>query len=214
VEEATSGVEVYLNSTKVFKNALGGIMTEYSFNVLEAYNLSNDELDDQKLKLIMPGGTLEGKTSMIDGAPKFNLKEKTFLLLKKIESTIYLSNFTLGKFRVEEEKGKVFYVSDVFPTDPNVGKIEKNKMLELMKSKWKTSFNKKPETIVINDGEKTKRKSFAAIFKMAERRQPAQIVEEIHEVPFFFWSAITIVSFCFGFIFLKLSKSGNQNKRE
>jgi hypothetical protein len=214
VEEATFGVEVYLSSTKVFRNALGAIVTEYSFDVLEAYNLKSEDLENQKLKLTMPGGTVNGLTSIVDGAPQFNLKEKTFLLLKKIESTLYLSNFTLGKFKVEEDKGKIFYISDVFPTDPHIGRIEKNKMIELMKSKWKTSFQQKAKTVKSIENESSKARPISAIFKMVQKRQPAQIAEDGHVVPLFFWGAILIVVSCFGFIFFKLSKSEHQHKRE
>ena len=79
VEEATSAVEVKLENTKVFKNASGLIMTEYSFDVLESYNLSDDDLDNQKLKISMPGGTFDGVTSMVDGAPQFSKDERSFL---------------------------------------------------------------------------------------------------------------------------------------
>lgn len=211
VEEATSAVEVHLVSTKVFKNTIGNIMTEYSFDVLEAYNLSDGDLENEKLKLTMPGGTFEGITSMIDGAPQFNADEKSFLLLKKIESKIYLSNFTLGKFKIQEHEGKTFYVSDVFPEDPNVGKISKEKMVELMKTKWKTSFIDSAEKI-LNPNDEIAPKAVSALFG-GEKRQPAQ--EELnHEIPVFFWSSLLILGFFFALIFFKLGKSEHQHKKE
>lgn len=216
VEEATSAVEVQLASTKVFKNALGAIMTEYSFNVLEAYNVYENDLENQKLKLTMPGGTFEGITSMIDGAPQFNAEEKSFLLLKKIESKIYLSNFTLGKFKIQEQNGKTYYVSEVFPSDPNIGKIAKEQMVELMKTKWKISFSDTPETMMA-PGSESRSKPLTALFKSAEKRQPAQEAEEgreAREVPIFFWTAIFTLGFFFAFIFIKLGKSEHQHKSE
>lgn len=213
VEEASSAVEVSLASRKVFKNAIGTIMTEYSFDVHEAFNLGEGDLDHEKLKLTMPGGTFEGITSMIDGAPQFSKDEKSFLLLKKIESKIYLSNFTLGKFKIEEQDGKTFYVSEVFPTDPLVGKITKDKMVELMKTKWKTSFSGLPESRFEPAGEISP-KNITALFKSGgDRRQPAQ--EEMkNEVPLFFWGSIGVLFFFFSLIFFKLGKSEHQHKRD
>lgn len=213
VEEATSGVEVQLNSSRVFKNALGTIMTEYSFDVLEAYNLSDEDLENQKLKLTMPGGSFEGITSVIDGAPQFNQEERSFLLLKKIESKIYLSNFSLGKFKIEEQDGKVFYVSEVFPTDPKIGRIAKNKMIELMKTKWKTSLSE-PSIIIEPEVDANYAKPLTAFFKNNDKRQPAQEAAVAAEIPAFFWSAMLIFAFFFTFIFFKLGKSEHQHKRE
>jgi hypothetical protein len=137
VEEATFAVEAKLSNSRVFKDESGKTMTEFSFDILAAYNFSNDESGEKQLKLTMPGGTYDGVTSAIDGAPQFNKNEKIFLLLKKVDSKIYLSNFTLGKYRVQEVEDKTYYVSEVFPTNPKIGRIQKEKMIELMNEKWK-----------------------------------------------------------------------------
>lgn len=209
VEEASSGVEVRLGSSRVFKNAQGIIMTEYSFDIIEAYNLSNDDLENQKLKLTMPGGSFEGITSVIDGAPEFRVEEKSFLLLKKINSKIYLSNFTLGKFKIQEHEGKTYYVSEVFPMDANIGRIQKEKMIELMRNKWKTSFTDKPGELLKIASGTPKLEPLSVFLKNDERRQPAQEVEVSRKVPFFFWSSLLILLFFFTFIFFKLSKREN-----
>lgn len=210
VEEATSAVEVVLENSKVFKNASGLIMTEYSFDVLESYNLSDDELDNQKLKLSMPGGTYDGITSMVDGAPRFTKNEKSFLLLKKIDSKIYLSNFTLGKFKIEDHGGKTFYVSDVFPMDPNIGRIAKEKMVELMKTKWRITLmipkiTPKPSMDALKPvlGIRPIIKSISDL-----ERSPAQEDSMRNdEVPIFFWAATAFFILLFTFIFFKLGKS-------
>lgn len=213
VEEATSGAEVHLSSTRVFKNAVGLIMTEYSFDVLEAYNLLDADLENAKLKLTMPGGTFDGITSMIDGAPQFKQDEKSFLLLKKIDSKIYLSNFTLGKFKIQELEGKTFYVSEVFPYDINIGRIPKDKMIDLMKTKWKTSFTDQSDKVVNSADQNVRPKVISAFFKSTSyKREPSQELELNKEVPLFFWSSIFILFFFAIFIFLKLSKGGVQNK--
>ncbi len=214
VEEATSGTEARLSSSRVFKNADGAIMTEYSFDVLEAYNLSNDDLENKQLKLVMPGGTYDGVTSMIDGAPQFKVGEKAFLLLKKIESKIYLSNFTLGKFKIQNYQGKTYYVSEVFPMDPNIGRISKEKMLDLMKTKWKVSFEEKKDSEEISKAVIVRIPPGPNKEDKLEKRGPAQEEASKEDVPLFFWSALFVVAFFFAFIFFKLSQSEHQHKRE
>jgi|GEM_PF-771497 len=211
IEEATSAAEVKLTSSHVFKNSAGAIMTEYVFEVLESYNLSSDDLDKQNLKLAMPGGTYEGMTSMIDGAPVFKEGEKTFLLLKKIESKIYLSNFTLGKYKIQNVEGKDYYVSEVFPFDQNIGRISKEKMVELMKEKWKLSaaplkVEGRPVFVRVPPSPE---KHF-----VFEKREPAQESVATEEIPVFFWSALVLVTFVFGLIFIKIGQNGQLSKRE
>ena len=139
VEQADSAVEVVLKDKKTFMTKTGIIQTEYTFTILENYNLSYSVLDGEDLKITMIGGTFEGVTSYIDGAPEFKLQEKSFLLLKKIESKLYLSNFSLGKFNIQLKDGEVFYSSSVFPNDEALGKIKKEYMIELIRKKFKST---------------------------------------------------------------------------
>lgn len=211
VEEATAAAEVRLASSRVFKNSTGTIMTEYRFDVVEAYNLSPDDLENNQLMLAMPGGTYEGITSMVDGAPVFKSGERSFLLLKKVESKIYLSNFTLGKYKIQKYEGKEYYVSEVFPMDQNIGRISKEKMVELMKTKWRTSFAPEKRNVqpVVAKVPPAPDKEFKF-----EKREPAQEAIANEEVPVFFWSALALVSFLFAFIFFKLGQSEHLHKRE
>lgn len=209
VEEANSGVEAKLSSSKVFKNNSGTIMTEYRFDVLESHNFSSDDLDNKQLVLTMPGGTYDGVTSMIDGAPQFKVGEKAFLLLKKIESKIYLSNFTLGKFKIQNVDGQTYYVSEVFPMDPHIGRISKNKMIDLMKEKWKVTENSSPVAIpemkaALN--RTTPSDTFDKSRPRFEQRAPAQENAGTEETPMFFWGALFSVVFFFSIIFLKLAQ--------
>ncbi len=58
-----------------------------------------------------------------------------FLLLKKIESKIYLSNFTLGEYKIITVGEKKYYRSAVFPYHPQIGLISKEKMKNLLAQK-------------------------------------------------------------------------------
>lgn len=169
VEESNMAAEVELKSKKSFMNNMGLIFTEYTFSLNESYNLPTSDLDGEFLKVTMTGGTVDGVTSFIDGAPEFSIGEKSFLLLKKIESKIYLSNFTMGKYKIEVKDGQVFYVSSVFPEDAELGRVKKEKMIELVKLKFKlTDINSyKPKTLketILQDKNQ-------AVF---EKRMPAQ----------------------------------------
>ena len=139
VEESHAAAEVELKEKKSFMNKSGVIMTDYIFNLGEAYNLSDADFEGKSLKITMMGGTVNGVTSFIDGAPEFTVGEKSFLLLKKIESKIYISNFTMGKYKIEEKEGKTYYVSSVFPMDAEMGRVAKERMIDLVKTKFKTT---------------------------------------------------------------------------
>jgi hypothetical protein len=138
VEESTAAAEVKLVSKRTYMNKIGLIFTEHMFQVVEGYNLEGDAINDV-LKLELTGGTINGVTSFVDGAPEFSIGEKSFLLLKKIENKLYISNFTLGKYKVVEEGDRTFYVSSVYPTDPELGKVSKERMIELIKKNYKIS---------------------------------------------------------------------------
>lgn len=137
IEESSGAAEVELKEKKSFMNKMGMILTEYTFNVGESYNVDSGDLDGDVLKITMTGGTVNGVTSFIDGAPEFSVGEKSFLLLKRIESKIYISNFTLGKYKILDEGGQIFYVSSVFPNDNDIGKVKKERMIDMIKMKYK-----------------------------------------------------------------------------
>lgn len=138
VDESSAAAEVKLISKRTYMNKMGLIFTEHNFQILEGYNLEGDTENDI-LKIELTGGTINGVTSYIDGAPEFSVGEKSFLLLKKLENKMYISNFTLGKYRVVQDGDKTVYVSSVFPNDPEMGNVAKEKMIELIKEKFKIS---------------------------------------------------------------------------
>lgn len=173
VDESSGAAEVELKEKRSFMNKMGMILTEYTFNVGESYNIDNGDLDGEFLKITMMGGTVNGVTSFIDGAPDFELGEKSFLLLKKIESQMYISNFTLGKYKILEEEGNVFYVSTVFPNDTEIGKVKKNKMIDMIKLKFKTVRVPEEDSRLVPNRD-LKAKGFFKKPAEFEKRAPAQ----------------------------------------
>lgn len=176
INQADSAAEVELKSKKTFMNKMGIIQTEYSFNVLENYNLNESDLELGLLKITMVGGSYEGVTSYIEGAPEFQVGERSFLLLKKIESKIYLSNFTLGKFKIQANSGETYYSSVVFPEDTELGKIKKEEMIELVKQKF--SITLKTNKAEKNNKTYTHTKNVPLEIMPTDYRKPAQEISE------------------------------------
>lgn len=177
IEESSSGAEVELKSKKIFKNKAGMIMTDFSFKVTEGFNIDESDLNGEVLTLTMSGGSLDGVTSYIDGAPEFAIGEKSFLLLKKIGSKNYLSNFTMGKYKIEESDGQTFYVSTVFPYDSDLGRVKKDRMVDLMRMKFKVVRAPEPDSLS-PVGLKILDKKIVTGGSVYEARKPAQVNED------------------------------------
>ncbi len=172
IEESSCGAEVELKSIKTYKNKYDTIMTDFSFNVLEGFNLSDGDMDDNIITVSMAGGTIDGITSFIDSAPEFDVGEKSFLLLKKIESRFYLSNFTMGKYKIEVVEDQVYYISTVFPYDKDLGRVKKERMIDLMKMKFKMTSTPKPHSFKLSQ---TVNEQSASMTRLKfDERKPAQ----------------------------------------
>lgn len=207
IEESSSGAEVELKSKKTFMNKVGMIMTDFSFRVTEGYNLNEGDMNGELLTITMTGGTLNGVTSYIDGAPEFAVGEKSFLLLKKIESKLYLSNFTMGKYKIEESEGQTYYVSSVFPNDSDLGKVKKDRMVDLMKMKFKVTRAPEPDSYK-PAGLKILDESLVAKGSVYEERKPAQASEEPEpqDVCVAMWAFLALFSVSGVTIWWKLKK--------
>lgn len=174
IDESSSAAEVELKNKRSFMNPMGLILTEYTFSVLESYNLENGDLDGEYLKITMTGGTVDGVTSFIDGAPEFVIGEKSFLLLKKIDSKMYLSNFSMGKYKIIEHEGQTYYVSSVFPHDRQIGRVKKERMIELLRLKHKTTRAPEPDWRNLPAKQKTGSNKLFQKENEVEKRAPAQ----------------------------------------
>lgn len=208
IDESSSGAEVELKSKKTFMNKVGMIMTDFSFRVIEGYNISESDMNDELITITMSGGSLNGVTSYIDGAPEFAVGEKSFLLLKKIESKLYLSNFTMGKYKIEESEGQTYYVSSVFPYDTDLGKVKKERMIDLMKLKFKVTRAPEPDSLSPS-GLKIQDMKQAHSGDRYEERKPAQVSDEENknqDVCVAMWSFFALFSVSGVTIWWKLKK--------
>ncbi len=214
VEEANSAAEVKLETSRAFRDERGMIMTEYRFSVVDSFSLPVEDLDGGQLVITMMGGSFEGMTSMIDGAPKFQVGKRNFLLLKKIQSKFYLSNFTLGQYDIVTSDGEDMLVSEVFPLDPKVGRIAKDKMIELIKEKWKVSALPVPKESSMQINVAAKKANPSPGAAKIEARSPAQAEGVSESTPMFFWWALAFVTGFFSLFFIKLSAHRVENKSE
>lgn len=192
IEESSAAAEVKLLKQRTFANELGMILTEHSFQVMEKYNLDSGDLDGEMLRLTMAGGTLNGLTSYVDGAPDFSVGERSFLLLKKIENRLYLSNFSLGKFKIVQEGEKTFYLSSVFPADTDMGKVAKERMIELLRTKFKMSSVEQKQPLAPRSLWAVREKT---PLKKIEYRTPAQVVETRQESVRLKLLVVTLITF-------------------
>lgn len=208
VEESSSGAEVELKSKKTFMNKVGMIMTDFSFKVTDGYSISESDMNGELITITMSGGSLNGVTSYIDGAPEFAVGEKSFLLLKKIESKLYLSNFTMGKYKIEESDGQTYYVSSVFPYDSDLGRVKKDRMVDLMRMKFKVTRAPEPDSYR-PAGIKTLEKTLAPRGSVYEERKPAQVDSEdskAQDVCVAMWAFLALFSITGATIWWKLRK--------
>jgi len=131
VEQASFGVEVELIKSVPYKNGNGFIYTRQDFQVHESFGESLDYLS-----LDLPGGVIGEVGTAVDGSPQFKKGMRYFLLIKEIENKYYLSNFTLGQYEIQKIGNQTYYVSTVFPFDKEIGRVKKEKFIEIMNSKW------------------------------------------------------------------------------
>jgi hypothetical protein len=209
VLSASAGAVVSLLKFKSFKGNGGYVQTEYTFKVHQGMNLSSEELDHGTLSITLPGGSFEGVSTVVDGGPEFITGEKIFLLLKRVNNKIYLSNFTVGKFSIKKIEGSEYFVNDVFPNMPNVGIIKKEQMLDLMKSQWRElnietilSNQKKVKTVWQSS---TPSKIPPKFEKRKERKPAAQ--EDGYDVGKFVVYFLSLIGIVFSLLLLKSRKN-------
>lgn len=206
IEESSSAAEVELKSKKSYKNKHGTIMTDFSFNVIEGFNLSGDDVVGNVLRITMSGGTIDGITSFIDSAPEFTEGEKSFLLFKKIESRLYLSNFSMGKYKIENVHDQIYYISTVFPFDKDLGVVKKERMVDLMKMKFKFTKASGPDSFKPADP-MVKQLASVDQKKLDERKPAQERLDEKQEFYEVIWGFIALLTVSGLIIWWKL-KSG------
>ena len=208
IESASGAADVELISKKSIKDISGHIYTDYEFHVLSMINFTASDFDQGKLLIHLPGGTLDGLTTLVDGSPQFEIGKRCFILLKKVDSKIYLSNFTLGVYDYSFINGQNYLINEVFPNYPKVGKISRVEMIKKMNSIWKISFEENKKLNLINADQRLVYNNQNTLNKITfQKRKPAEAVDkkfDLREILIFLFALIGIV---FSLFLLKSNKN-------
>lgn len=217
IEDSTSAAEVVLESRKSYIDKDKHVVTNYIFRVLESYNLDSKHVDQNKfLKLSLPGGVVGRLATKVESAPVFHSGVPVFVLLKEIDSKLYISNYSLGKFEIVSLKGKTIYRSSVFPNDEKLGNITKEQMIDLISKKFKSNKH------VVTRGTNVSNRTPSSEYKKTKmfrrdsenvRRSPAfengnyngsEYEKSNKDGLYSFWVFVFFFSLCAGLVWKKL----------
>lgn len=174
MDETQAIAEVVLVTKRSYKTPLGLISTEYTFEVKESSGLEDYLNSTKLLSFSMVGGSLDGFTTHIDGAPVFTEGEEALILLKIVNGHLYLSNLGVGKYKILRKDGEIFYQSTVFPDDKELGIVSKEKMFGGLKLDQRAApLEVKDKTTMINHREELKSKLRAPA--QAEEKSPTLV---------------------------------------
>lgn len=176
MDETQAIAEVVLVTKRSYKTPLGLISTEYTFEVRDSSGLENYLNSTGLLSFSMIGGSLDGYTTHIDGAPDFKEGEESLILLKIVNGNLYLSNLGVGKYTILRKEGEIFYQSTVFPEDKELGVVSKEKMfggLKLDQKHLAPTEDLKDKTSMVNHREELKNKLRAPA--QAEDKSPTLV---------------------------------------
>ncbi len=124
----------------VYSHDLKMAVTEYYFQVVESMAYDEKNLPKMfEVKVLVPGGHFQGHDYYTVGAPHFNINEEAFVILKKIKDEFWVSNLSLGKYKVltESDDSSLYLKSSVFTYDKNLNHISG----EYVKKLFKFSLN-------------------------------------------------------------------------
>jgi hypothetical protein len=112
----------------------GMIVTQNEFSIEYSEGIKQSEMRNFKnFTVLSPGGTWQGETTKVQGAPRFKKEEQVVLFLKKSEQGYWIQNLSLGKYEVKKMGTKEIIVSSVFPYHPKMGQMKKDKFYNLVK---------------------------------------------------------------------------------
>lgn len=107
----------------------GEIVTLSKFRPIKFYSSDGNSLKTHngELDVYYPGGMWQGVAYQVPGSPSFFRGEQVLLFLNVKNNFYWLNNLSLGKYLINDENGKKYLISSVFPNDPSMGKITLSK---------------------------------------------------------------------------------------
>lgn len=113
----------------------GQVVTEASFHILGLSGIKpNEVVNHQSFKVLLPGGSWQGRTYKVHGVPNFQKGELSYLILKKGKFGFTLANLGMSKLKPIEREGKPYLQSSVFPNKEGVGLISEKDFSFLVES--------------------------------------------------------------------------------
>ena len=122
----------------VSKKSLNGVVvTESSFQLLEAAGIPSEEIVNRNnFKILYPGGTWQGIVYKVSGTPNFKKNEEVVLFVNKGRYGYQLVNLGLSKYIVVQSPSGIFIRNSIFPQHPKLGKISLARLNKLLESKF------------------------------------------------------------------------------
>lgn len=129
LREADAVIEGEFLGASSMRTADEQVLTQATFLVKRSVGFAQgDVANKQRLVVVYPGGNWQGINYSVQGSPKFKKGEAILMILSKGQYGYTLSNLALSKYKIEWQDGEKQLVSDVFPTDPNLGRIPFSKV--------------------------------------------------------------------------------------
>jgi hypothetical protein len=117
------------------------IVTEYSIKVDKQVGLSSNQLlNPQSFKFVVPGGKWNDLTYKVQGSPKIKIGQEFVLVLKKGKFGNILPDLALSVFSVNREMDSITFVSEVYSDKKGVGWISEKEFQIIIESKFGDRF--------------------------------------------------------------------------
>jgi hypothetical protein len=139
---------VYIDKSFKVLSSTGEIVTKHKFKLVNFIGeLQKDYINNEYIEVLSPGGSWQGIKYYVEGVPDFIENEEVILFLKKKSNGYWIQNLKLGKYGINRKK--LILISEVFPNDQKLGKIEimyfEKLVSKKFKKSWKLNINKHVE---------------------------------------------------------------------
>lgn len=124
----------FLNSKSVELED-GTIATEARFKIEKETGLDAEEFGLSEIKVYYPGGKIGRKHVAVEGVPEFVSGEKNVLFLNQLEDgRLWIQGLAMGTFKVVKIGQSTLLINSVFPSNPELSRIEMSKFLRKVSS--------------------------------------------------------------------------------
>ncbi|MBY0516172.1 MAG: hypothetical protein K2P81_04650 [Bacteriovoracaceae bacterium] len=113
----------------------GTMATEAQFKIERESGLDAEEFGLTEVKVYYPGGRIGHRVTQVEGAPQFVSGEKNVIFLKQNEDgRLWVQGLAMGTFKVVRIGQTTLLINSVFPSNPELSRIEMSKFLRKVAS--------------------------------------------------------------------------------